>query len=74
MSKSIVVFSTYYNYPVYPDKLFNRDSCSSPQMGKYLKEFFIERLKEDKEDTAWLHLLDYLSEDQKQKIELMLNR
>lgn len=68
MSKSIVVFSTYYNYPVYPDKLFNRDSCSSPQMGKYLKEFFIERLKEDKEDTAWLHLLDYLSEDQKQKI------
>lgn len=66
MSKIVVVFSTYYNYPIYQDKLFNKSTCKVPKVGKFLKDFFVKRLKEDKEDTVWGHLLDYLNEEQKQ--------
>ncbi len=69
MSKNVIVFSTYYIYPIYQDKLFNEKTSEAPKIGEFLKKFFVKRLKEDKEDTVWAHLLDYLNEEQKQKIE-----
>lgn len=58
MSNSVVVFSTYYNHPVFPDKLFNRKDSEQPQIGLFLKEFFMNRLMKD--SSMWSTFADYL--------------
>ena len=73
MSKTVIVFSTYYNYPVLQDKLFNKNSCYPPKEGGHLKFFFFKRLKEDKENPIWASLADYFNDDQKKQLNDEIN-
>lgn len=72
MSKTVIVFSTYYNSPIFEDKLFNMESSEPILMnGEKLCGFLWNRLITDKyngESTLKKIWNDYLTEDAKHEL------